>query len=154
MQYSIDTDAIINLVRRVYPPRIFPTLLRNCEALIAAGDLIAADEVRHELERKAGDQVHVWAVAQPLLFVPADEAIQVAASEILAQYSGLVDADATEPEADPFVIALAQVRRCTVVSGEIASNNPRRPKIPNVCRALGIPCMNLLQFFEAQHWLF
>jgi predicted nucleic acid-binding protein len=154
MQYSIDTNAIIDLVRRLYPPKIFPTLLRNCELMIAAGDLIASDEVRHELERKSGDAVHAWAVAQPHLFVPTDEAIQRDAAEILGQHRGLVDEDATEPQADAFVIALARVRHCTVVSGEKRANNPNRPKIPNVCGALDIPCMNLLEFFEAQHWSF
>ena len=122
--------------------------------MIADGHLIATDEVRHELERKAGDEVHQWAVAQPLLFVPTDESIQVAATGILAQHGGLVDAEATEPQADPFVIALARIRNCTVVSGEKRSNSLARPKIPNVCDALGIPCMNLLQFFEAQKWSF
>lgn len=154
MPYSIDTNAIIDLVRRVYPPSVFPSLIRNCESMIAAGDLFACDEVLRELDRKSGDEVHTWALAQRPLFVPTDEAVQTAVAGILRDHAGLVDEDATEPQADVFVIALARLRNCAVVSGEKRSNNPRRPKIPNVCEALGIPCLTLLQFFQEQHWSF
>lgn len=154
MQYSIDTNALIDLVRRIYPPKIFPSLLRNCESLIAAGNLIATHEVLVELERKTGDEVHAWAISQPRLFLPTGEIIQAAALGVLELYPNLIDPDATEPQADPFVIALAKVRNCSVVSGEKANNKAGRPKIPNVCKALSIPCLTLLEFFEEQHWTF
>ncbi len=56
--------------------------------------------------------------------------------------------------ADPFVIAVAQVHRCTVVSGEILSNSQTKIKIPNVCSDLGIRHINFLQLIREQGWIF
>jgi hypothetical protein len=30
----------------------------------------------------------------------------------------------------------------------------RKPKIPSVCRALNIPCIDVLQFLRAEGWTF
>lgn len=153
--YSIDTNALIDLIRRRYNQRVFPTLINKCEELIANGRLVSPDEVKHELERKAGDAVHAWAVAQKGLFVPTDEAIQQGAMDILGVYSNLVQADATETEADPYVIALAQqLEEGVVVTSEGRSNDLQHPKIPDVCSALGIACYDLLGFFENAGWAF
>ena len=56
--------------------------------------------------------------------------------------------------ADPFVIAVAEVNGVTVVSGEIPSNNPRKPKIPDVCSAMGIKHIRLLELFGLEGWKF
>ena len=154
MRYSIDTDAIINLLRRRYPPTVFPSLLKACEGLIASGDLRATWLVHDQLAKQA-DDVYKWAEGQSDLFVPPDEPVQAAATAILADHDGLVDATATDPvDADPFVIALAQLNDAAVITSEVWSNSPIRPRIPNVCDALGIPCMDLLEFFEAEGWAF
>jgi len=154
MRYSIDTDAIINLLRRRYPPTIFPSLLKACEGLIASGELRAISLVHDQLARQA-DDVYEWAEGQSDLFVPLDERVQAAATAILADHEGLVDPTATDPvDADPFVIALAQVGNAAVITSEGWSNSSVKPHIPDVCDALGIPCMDLLKFFEAESWEF
>ena len=155
MRYSIDTDAIINLLRRRYSPTVFPSLLKACEGLIASGDLRATWLVHDQLAKQAWDDVYKWAEGQSDLFVPLDEPVQTAATAILADHGGLVDPTATDPvDADPFVIALAQVNGAAVITSEMWSDSPIKPHIPNVCRALGIPRMDLLEFFEAEGWEF
>lgn len=42
----------------------------------------------------------------------------------------------------------------TVVTQETPTGNPMRPKIPDVCNALGITCINMLQFIRQQSWVF
>lgn len=50
--------------------------------------------------------------------------------------------------ADPFVIALAKARKASVLTDERPSNSLERPKIPDVCKVLGIECCRLSDVFE------
>lgn len=87
------------------------------------------------------------------LFVEVDEPVQAAVTQILAAYPKLIDANTGRSGADPFVIALAQTNGCTVVTEE----KPRsiiNPKIPDVCAALGVQCINMLAFIREQGWRF
>ena len=56
--------------------------------------------------------------------------------------------------ADPFVIALAELRGATVVTGEGSDGTERRPKIPYVCQQRDIPCIRFLQFIQDEGWTF
>jgi hypothetical protein len=91
------------------------------EGLIDDGHLRATEEVLTELERK-DDEVHEWAAARLHLFVPIDEQIQLNVTALLASHEKLLDTRAGRSAADPFVIALAQVEGCAVVTGERATN--------------------------------
>ena len=51
---------------------------------------------------------------------------------------------------NPFVIALAMVNQGTVVTEENATGNIAKPRIPDVCDALGVPCLTLIGYIEAQ----
>lgn len=153
MTYSIDTSAIIHAWRRAYPPEVFPALWQRIDRLIDEAQLIATEEVLAELER-VDDEVHQWARQRRAMFVPTDEEIQRAVQEILQSHRGLVDPARPRLGADPFVMALARLRACTVVTQETPTGHPTRLKIPDVCRALGIPWMNLLQFIRQQGWVF
>jgi hypothetical protein len=153
VRYSIDTSAILDGWRRFYPPDVFPALWQRLETLVMSGDLAATEEVLRELERK-DDEVCEWAKAREGLFVPIDEPIQVAVADLLGRYRRLVNDQRNRSMGDPWVIALAQIHDCTVVSGEQRSGNLNRPKIPDVCDALGIRCVSLLDLIREQRWLF
>ncbi len=73
---------------------------------------------------------------------------------ILRNHRELVDPARPRLGADPFVIALARIRGSTVVTQETPTGSPLRLKIPDVCGALGIPCINVLQFIRQQGWVF
>jgi len=60
----------------------------------------------------------------------------------------LVDKNKTVADADAFVIALAREVNWKVVTSETHSRNPDKPKIPDVCKYYGTPCLNLQEFFE------
>ncbi len=153
MKYSIDTSAILDGWRRYYPPDRFPSVWRNIEQLIAGRGLCGTEEVLIELKKK-DDDVYKWARNQAGLFLPIDEATQKSVRKILSAYPRLVDARKNRSTADPFVIAVAQVNGLTVVSGEIPSNNLRKPKIPDVCSAMGIKHIRLLELFGLERWRF
>lgn len=153
MKYSIDTSAILDGWRRYYPPDRFPSVWRNIEDLIASRNLCGTEEVLIELKKK-DDDVYKWARSQPGLFLAIDELTQKAVAKILSDYPRLVDARKNRSTADPFVIAVAQVKDLTVVTGEIASNNLRKPKIPDICSAMGIKHVRLLELFGLEGWKF
>lgn len=153
MRFSIDTSAILDGWTRHYPREAFPGLWRHLEKLIRSGDLRASEEVMYELQKK-GDEAFAWAKAQEDFFVPMDDEIQDAVSAILADHPRLIDTRRGRSGADPFVIALARVRGCAVITGEQRSGSLERPKIPDVCHAIGIESMSLLDLIRRERWVF
>lgn len=153
MGYSIDTSSLIWAWRFAYPRERFPSVWVQIEALIHSGDLKASPMVLAELERQE-DELHDWAAAQADLFIDLDDAQQREVREIMAGHPGLVQPDEDRINADPFVIALARCRGLAVVSEERRSGNPNTPKIPNVCAAHGVRCVNLLGLMTDLGWRF
>lgn len=124
---------------------------RALEAMIAAGQLCASEDVLHELERQ-DDELVTWAKAQVGLFVPMDGAIEAAVKRVV-QIPNVVKGLSTDNWADPFVVAVAIVRQGTVVSRE-RPGSPQRPKIPYLCGQLGVPHVSLEDFVDGQGWQF
>jgi hypothetical protein len=151
--YSFDTSSLLNGRRDLLPPGTFVTLWSIIESMIANGDIRCVDEVRTELARR-DDAIHDWAKSQPDLFVPLTADIQRAAREVLAAHPRLVGVGGGRNSADPFVIALARSRAGVVVTEETLSGNINRPRIPDVCNALGVPWLNLVRFVQQQGWTF
>ena len=153
--YSIDTSGLLDGRRRYYPPSVFPGLWEDIEDLIQTGGLLSPEEVFHDLE-KQDDAVHGWVKTQMGLFVPLDHDIQVATAEIMAVFDEWVPADRSRNVADPFVVAIARVRGCPVVSGEHFSDSPfpSRVKIPNVCRHFGLRHMSFLEMISDLRWTY
>jgi hypothetical protein len=151
VSYSIDTSALLDGWVRYYPPEVFPCLWNRIDTLIDSGDLLASEEVNGEIQKK-DDTLAEWARQRKKLFVPADDEIQVAVIDIMATHSSLVNAKTGGSAADPWVIAVAQVRGLTVVSGEAW----RLPKltIPSVCAAKGVRHINLLEMIRELGWRF
>ena len=153
MKYSIDTSAIMDGWVRNYPPDVFPGLWQHIDSLIDGGHLRATEEVLRELKRQS-DELYRWARARETLFIPLDESIQMKVAEILRSHPKLIDQRRNRSGADPFVIALAAVNRCSVVSGELPTKSERRPHIPDVCAARGIECITLLSLLRREGWSF
>lgn len=155
MPYVIDTNALIDGRRRIYPPTVFSGLWENFEDSIAAGEIFAPDEVLVELE-KQDDDVHAWVRTQAGLFVPLDEDTQICVAEILVKYPEWIPPDRSRNMADAFVVALARVKGCTVVSNEKWTDSPyaHKIKLPNVCDGMGVRRMNFLEMLHDLNWTF
>lgn len=147
----MDTSAFLNAWRRSYPPDVFPSLWEKVGKLAQEGKLIASEEVLVELEKK-DDDVYAWAKQREQMFIPIDGLIQQAVRGILLQYPRLLDTRKNRSGADPFVIALAQTEKCIVVTGESPSHSEQRPRIPDVCDALGIRYIDFVQMAREQGW--
>lgn len=66
---------------------------------------------------------------------------------ILADYPTWVDVQASRNDADPFSIALAKAKNLTVV-GDEANGGPQNPKIPYVCKQLGVRYLRVVDFIR------
>lgn len=153
----MDTSGFLHGWKRHYPPDIFPTLWKNIEDLIEEEILISSEEVYKELE-VGGDDLYNWASKYPNLFVSSSDLdVQNQLIRILSnpEHSKLIPPNTTSKTiADPYVIAVAKVKGCTVISAEEfqTSPSPKKTKIPNVCRDLGIPHMSFIEFIRIQSW--
>ncbi len=151
MPYSLDTSGFLDAWVRHYPPDVFPPIWQQMEDAGERGVVLVSDEVLRELERK-DDGAYEWLKARGQMIVPLDSNIEAAVKDLLKQHPRLLDTRKSRSGADPFVIALARLRGLTVVSAEIRSGNLQKPKIPDVCDALGIECLNLIDFFRKEGW--
>ena len=150
MSYSVDTSALLDAWVRYYPPDVFDTLWQRLDGLVSGGRLLAIDEVRRELE-KQDDELHKWLAARPSMIVALDGEIQTRATPIINGFGSLTNTKSVmSGSADPFVIALAQERKLTVVTAE--KSKPTKPRIPDVCKALGVPCITLVELFRREGW--
>ena len=153
MRYSLDTSSFVEPWRRSYPPDVFPSLWEeHLPSLVSTGDVRATQEVRVELERQ-DDELLAWASGHQDLFLEVDEPVQRTVSGILAAHPKLINPHTGRSGADPFVVALAMVSGSTVVTEE----KPRslvNPKIPDVCGALSVRCINMLELIREQGWIY
>jgi hypothetical protein len=151
--YSFDTSSLLNGRRDLLPPDTFVTLWMNIESMIATEEIRCVDEVLNELAKRE-DVVHEWAKSQSELFLPLTADVQQAAREVLQAHPKLVGAGGGRNTADPFVIALARVHGGVVITEETLSGNINKPRIPDVCNAMGVPWLNLVRFVQQQAWTF
>lgn len=156
--YSVDTSALMDWQARFYPTDVFIGLKAQIERLIANGKLRAPEIVREELDAVGTPALKSWAKNQAGLFVPLDPQLQHETKDIQARYPELADVRSGHESADPWVIALARLRGWTVVSQETSASEKRKPPksyyIPDVCRDLGVPCINLLGLMRKEGWTF
>jgi len=153
VKYSIDTSALIEGWYRRFPPDIVPGFWDNLDELIQNGNLKATEEVLVELEKKH-DVIHNWVKERENLFILIDEEIQFVVREILSNHKTLIDSRRNRSSADPFVIALAKINSSIVITEELPTQSNNRPHIPDVCDALNIEYINLIDLSRIENWKF
>ena len=151
MIYCIDTSALIAAWSERYPIKRMKPFWTKMDELIQSNRLVAPEDVRREIQKKA-DGLFDWVNGRKDMFIELEEPIQEAAKRILRDFPYLTKNVPGKSPADPFVIALAQTRRFTVVTEE-GRGSPKKPKIPDVCEATGISCTNLLGLLDAEDWV-
>jgi len=151
--YCIDTSALIEAWQVDYPIENFPGFWKRIEGLIGAGRLTAPQEVLRETKKRS-DELHAWLNAHKEMFRELEEAVQIEAASVLAQFPRLVGERKLRTSADPFVIALARVDDLQIVTDEKPTGSLQRPNIPDVCTALGMrSCMPVVGVIRAEKWV-
>lgn len=155
--YLIDNDSLIRL--KQYPGEVFVSLWERLEALVDDHRLIAPHEVFREVT-KGDDEIEKWARAHAHMFVDLDADQTAALKEVLKKFPGIHDPDKTGADADPVLVALclaktrsdSSSRYCVVTEERL--RGPGAMKIPNVCQALGLEAIPLLEMFRREGFRF
>lgn len=152
MTYCIDTSSLIAAWQERYPIENFPAFWTKIDALIVAGRLIAPVDVLHETKKRS-DELHLWLKARRAMFRELDDAVQIEAAQVLAQFPRLVGERKLRTSADPFVIALARVEGLQLVTDEKPTGSMSRPNIPDVCNDLGMTAIGVLDLIRREKWV-
>jgi hypothetical protein len=151
--YVFDTSALIGAWVRSYPPDAFPRLWEEFDTLITDGRMIAPEEVLDELKAQ-DDDLLMWTKKRIAnLIIPTSRALMLEARTILTDHPLLAKSGTGRSAADPFVIGLASLVGCTLVTQE-QGGSANKPRIPFVCRNRGIDCVSLLEVIRAEQWSF
>ncbi len=150
--YCIDTSSLIAAWQERYPIENFPAFWRKMHDLIVKKRLLSPVDVLNEIHKRS-DDLHAWLKARPDMFRELEDAIQIEASNILAKFPRLVGQKKLRTSADPFVIALARVEGLKIVTEEKPTFNQDRPNIPDVCTAMGMTSIGLLDVIKAEKWV-
>lgn len=151
--YCPDTNALITL-DAYYPKKeqAFKAIWDEIERLVKEGNMFTIKLVEDEIKKYHGDSFSKrWINARKKQFIKTiDSEIWEAGQKILSEHSELLDKKKllqNEPEADPFLIALAFVTDSTIITQE---NKIKPNKIPTVASHYQIRCINLFEFFNEQ----
>ena len=101
-----------------------------------------------------GDDLEKWAKARKECFLPSSVPVQQEVRTILLSHRGLVEGGSKKNSADPFVVALAKQEHCKVVTEEVRTRNAKSPKIPDVCDAYQIECIDFVNFAREEKFAF
>lgn len=146
-QYSFDSSAFIDPLKRHHPRDIFGSLWKRIDDLIDSGEIMASEFVKEEISKK-DDDIYKYVKSKNNLFFSLDEYQQAYVDKIVNRFPRWVPVDSTRNMADPFVIALAGVFKLTVVTYE-GKGSANDPKIPFVCKEFAIPCLSFIDFLRA-----
>ena len=152
--YSVDTSALIDGLERYYQPANFPSLWRRVDELVEAGRFVCSEEVIEEAGKR-DLAANAWCKQRGAeLMVATDARVAEVVSALLGAYPKITKELKGRNRADPFVIAVAQIKGATVVTGEGQNGSENRPKIPWVCARLGIACISFTQLIQEEGWRF
>lgn len=152
--YSVDTSALIDGLERYYPEDSFPALWANVDALIREGRFFFSEEVWEEIQSRDA-VVRDWCDGRKdRMIVPTEAPVAVAVQSILQAHPRIVMNMKGRNRADPFVVAVAQMRGAIVVTGEGSDGTESRPKIPYICGQLSVQCVRFLDVIRMEGWSF
>lgn len=152
--YIIDTNIVIDIVRRIYPPRLRDEARTIVEGLVKDGSVVSHREVYLELQdgAKKGDAAFAWAKSNVSIFRDVTEQQESDVLSVLSDHPGLADPKKTGPDADAWLVALALETGGTVVTGDGSTGRSGRTQIKDVCEALGIRCIDVDEFLSENGW--
>ena len=149
--YVFDSAPLIDIFRHYYRQQ-FPSFWSKFDDMVDKNRIISTREVYIELEGR-GDELANWCKRNKKLFsVPTNAEIEVVKQIFNVQHFQMnvpkKNRRRNFPVADPFVIALAKVMNCSVVTAE--KESPHAAKIPNICRHFDVDCTDVKGFMERE----
>ena len=150
--YVVDTDVLITLM--TYHPQDKPAyqaIWDEIETLIKQKNIFSTMVVYDEIIKYLGknDQLKKWAIShKKRFFISPDQETWQLAQDIIKKFPDLLNKkklQTGEPDADPFLIALAKSEGATIITQE-RKDLPNR--IPMVALHYSVKSIDLYEFFE------
>lgn len=141
--YCLDTGALIQPWNKYYSPELCPEYWEIVDELAKDGTVFCTIEVKRELE-KIDDGLSEWTKKRDYLFREITDEVNTNMLRIMESHGELVDNKKGRSLADPWVVAHALAENATVVTSEGPA--PKKIKIPDVCKAYGVPWIPEYQF--------
>jgi hypothetical protein len=154
--YVLDADVFMTAARSYYAFEVAPAFWEALVHHASNGQLLSIDRVKDEIERGKDDLVK-WANAtfSPWFASTAQDDVLAAYREIIgwaqaqSQYFDYAKEEFAQG-ADGWLVAYAKSKGCVVVTNETFEPAIKRKiKIPNVCRAFGVPYIDTFQMLRA-----
>jgi hypothetical protein len=134
-------------MQRLYPLDVVGSLWTKIAEAIDSGTVVSCDEVFTEISI-GDDELIEWAKLRKEAFLTSGLDVQRMVRDVLLKYPGLVTGTRKANSADPFVIALAKQKDCTLVSDETWAGDGQPVKIPNVCALYGVRLIKFIDFLR------
>jgi len=150
--YVVDNDVLITLMRYHPPDKpAYQAIWNEIEFLIKQKTIFSTTLVYDDIMKYLGkdDRLKKWAKShKKRFFISPDEETWRFAQDIIKKFPDLLDKkklQTGEPDADPFLIALAKSEGATIITQE-RKDIPNR--IPLVALNYGVKSIDLYEFFE------
>jgi len=155
--YLLDADVFIQAKRNHYRFAVCPGFGDFLLAQHQAGVIASIDRIKGEIEQ-GKDDLTAWVKrsASASFFLPTVDAAtgekfgeMVAWAQSQQQFHAAAKAEFAGGN-DGWLVAQAEVHSCVVVTHEVYAPEVRnKVKIPNVCKAFGVECINTFDMLEA-----
>lgn len=150
--YVVDNDVLITLMRYHPPDKpAYHAIWHEIESLIKQKNIFSTIVVYDDIMTYLGkdDRLKKWAIShKKRFFIPINSEIFRLAQDIAKKFPDLLDKkklQTGEPDADPFLIALAKSEGATIITQE-RKDLPNR--IPMVALHYKVKSKDLYEFFE------
>lgn len=151
--YIMDTSSIIS-IKEKFSQEDQRRIFQKLGQFALQGTIKCPPQVLMELKSYEGpeDEPLKWIKNFKSELIVNDPSLYEKAKEILKRFPSLVDPRKSREQADPYVIALAEILReksnkVIIVSEDIRSRK-KKISIHDVCRNLNIPCIQIEEFLS------
>lgn len=156
-RYVLDTSVLTQAARSYYHFEVAPSFWDALTEHAQAGTLLSIDRVSREISRSK-DKLAQWAKSHlhHSLESTNDDDVLAAYQQVIqwarehSQYTDAAKAEfANADNADAWVVAFALAKGCVVVTQEVAAPHARHKiKVPDVCRAFSVPCIDTFEMMR------
>ena len=147
--YVIDTSSILSQKDdRRYRLNVWPTLWNKISDLVTEKRIITCSEIFEEVQ---DDLPKKWYNDLNGFVLPINNEIQKKVVEVVTSNPQMINFKQIKSSGDAFLIATAMEYNLTVITEE---NKDSSKKIPQVCKNLNIPCIDILGLCVREGWHF
>lgn len=154
MAYLLDADVFIQAKNRHYGLDFCPAFWEWLVAQNTAGLVFSIEKVGDEVEA-GDDELTTWAASRGDGFFVKPDATLLPSLGQVSKWATTAGFEQSAVHtfleaADYYLVAHALGGKHTVVTHEVVANSKKKIKIPNVCIALGVKCMNPFEMLRRE----